>query len=86
MRDAERPDARVDVGTIRVVIAEDEAVPRQRLARLPSREPDVHLVAQCSGGEDAVQRVVEEHPDVVFLDVQMPDLDARHPEDEPCGD
>jgi two-component system LytT family response regulator len=59
-----------------VLIAEDEPVPRRRLARLLGQEPDVHVVAQCAGGREAVQRIREESPDVVFLDVQMPDLDG----------
>jgi two-component system LytT family response regulator len=61
---------------IRVLVAEDEPVPRRRLARMLSDEPGVHVVAQCSGGREAVARIVEEQPDIVFLDVQMPDLDG----------
>ncbi|MDB4907115.1 MAG: LytTr DNA-binding region [Gemmatimonadetes bacterium] len=58
---------------ITVIIAEDEPVQRRRLARLLGAESDVHIVAQCSGGRDAIMRIREEAPDVVFLDVQMPD-------------
>ena len=58
---------------ITVIIAEDEPVQRRRLARLLGAELDVHIVAQCSGGRDAIMRIREEAPDVVFLDVQMPD-------------
>jgi len=65
-----------DPHTIRVLIAEDEPVPRRRLARLLGEEPGVRVVAQCAGGREAVDRIHEEAPDIVFLDVQMPDLDG----------
>src|SRR5919107_697775 len=61
---------------ITVLIAEDEPVPRRRLARLLGEEPDVRVVAQCAGGREAVDRIREESPDLVFLDVQMPDLNG----------
>ena len=62
--------------SITVLIAEDEPVPRRRLARLLGEEPDVRVVAQCAGGREAVTRIAEERPDLVFLDVQMPDLNG----------
>jgi two-component system, LytTR family, response regulator len=65
-----------DTQTITVLIAEDEPVPRRRLARLLGEEPDVRVVAQCAGGREAVARIKEESPDLVFLDVQMPDLNG----------
>src|ERR687889_2877898 len=61
---------------ITVLIAEDEPVPRRRLARLLGEEPDVRVVSQCAGGREAVERIREESPDLVFLDVQMPDLNG----------
>ncbi|WP_158509009.1 LytR/AlgR family response regulator transcription factor [Gemmatirosa kalamazoonensis] len=61
---------------ITVLIAEDEPVPRRRLARLLGEEPDLRVVAQCAGGREAVERIKEESPDLVFLDVQMPDLNG----------
>ncbi len=59
---------------ITVVIAEDEPVPRRRLARMLGEVPGVRVVAQCAGGREAIERIREETPDLVFLDVQMPDL------------
>jgi len=69
-------DAPDDVQALTVLIAEDEPVPRRRLARLLSEEPGIRVVAQCAGGREAVERIREESPDIVFLDVQMPDLDG----------
>jgi two-component system, LytTR family, response regulator len=65
-----------DAQPITVLIAEDEPVPRRRLARLLGEEADVRVVAQCAGGREAVTRIREEHPDLVFLDVQMPDMNG----------
>ena len=61
---------------LRVIVVDDEAIARRRLARLLATERDVQVVAQCPGGRTAIERIREEAPDVVFLDVQMPDLNA----------
>ena len=62
--------------TLRVLVADDEAVARQRVVRLLEASDDVQVVAACIGGEDAVGQILKHKPDVVFLDVQMPDLDG----------
>ena len=62
--------------SIRVVIADDEPMARKRLVRLLQQEPDVEIVAQCVGGEAAVQAINSSRVDLAFLDVQMPDLDG----------
>lgn len=59
---------------IRVVVADDEAVARRRVARLLREDPEISVIAECAGGMEAVDRVSSEQPDLVFLDVQMPDL------------
>jgi two-component system LytT family response regulator len=59
---------------IRAIVADDEAVARRRIARLLRAEPGVMVIAECSGGLETVNRVAVEQPDLVFLDVQMPDL------------
>lgn len=59
---------------IRVLVADDEAVARRRVARLLREAPEVEVVAECAGGRDAVERIAADRPDLVFLDVQMPDL------------
>ena len=61
---------------MRVLIADDEAPARRKLARFLSDYPDVEIVAEASNGIDAIDLVAIEKPDVVFLDVQMPDLDG----------
>ena len=59
---------------IRAVIVDDELWARKRLRTLLSDEADVDIVAECSDGEGAIRAVRGLAPDVVFLDVHMPDI------------
>jgi len=61
--------------TIRALIVDDEALARERVRSL-LEGTDVTVVEECSGGRDAVTAILEQRPDLVFLDVQMPDLDG----------
>ena len=61
---------------IRALIVDDEALARERVRTLLAEAPGVTLLGECSGGREAVEAIVEERPDLVFLDVQMPDLDG----------
>jgi len=60
--------------TVRVVVADDEPIGRQRLIRLLQAEPDTEVVAACADGEEAVEAIREHLPDVVVLDIQMAQL------------
>jgi two-component system, LytTR family, response regulator len=62
--------------SLRVVVADDEPMGRQRLVRLLQAEPDTDVVAVCADGEEAVAAIREHAPDVVLLDIQMPHLDG----------
>lgn len=62
--------------SIRVLIADDEPPARGRLRRLLAREDDVEVVAESASGVEAVSAIREARPDLVFLDVQMPELDG----------
>ena len=62
--------------TLRVVVADDEPIGRQRLVRLLQAELDTDVVAACADGEDAVEAIREHAPDLVLLDIQMPRLDG----------
>lgn len=61
---------------IRVVIADDEPLARERIRTLLDDHVDFTLVAECGDGEETVRVLAEEKPDLVFLDVQMPELDG----------
>jgi two-component system LytT family response regulator len=58
----------------RVLIVDDEALARERVRTLLAGEKDVTIVGECSGGREAVTAIVQHRPDLVFLDIQMPDL------------
>ena len=60
----------------RVIVVDDEPVARRRAARLLGRHADFVLLDACSGGATAVQRIRDLAPDLVLLDIQMPDLDG----------
>jgi two-component system, LytTR family, response regulator len=64
------------LGTIRTVIAEDEPLARERLRTLLDGEPDIEVVAECGDGASALSTIRDEEPDLVFLDVNMPELDG----------
>ena len=63
-----------EASEVTVVIADDEPLARKRLSRLLSDDGRAKVVAECSGGKEAVEAIRTHAPDVVFLDVQMPDL------------
>ncbi len=62
--------------TLRVLIADDEAPARRKLVRFLDAHGDVEVVAQASNGLDAIDLIGMTEPDVLFLDIHMPDLDG----------
>ncbi|MDQ3289419.1 MAG: LytTR family DNA-binding domain-containing protein [Pseudomonadota bacterium] len=65
----------VDV-PLRVLIVDDEPMARARLRRMLGAEYGVHILGECSNGEEAAAALVSMKPDVVFLDIQMPGMDG----------
>ncbi|HEY8176049.1 MAG TPA: LytTR family DNA-binding domain-containing protein [Gemmatimonadaceae bacterium] len=61
---------------IRALIVDDDAAARNRLRSLLESHDDVRVVQECEGGRSAVSAVRTEAPNLVFLDVEMPDLDG----------
>ena len=59
---------------IKVLVADDEPLARERLSGLLSQEPDIEVVGQARDGEEAVTAIHDDSPDLVFLDVQMPQM------------
>jgi DNA-binding NarL/FixJ family response regulator len=58
--------------TIRVVVADDQALVRSGFTMLLSGEPDIEVVGEASNGAEAVALAAREHPDVMLMDVRMP--------------
>ena len=63
-------------GPIRVLVVDDHDLFRAGLASLLAAQPDIEVVAQASGGRVGVRLAEELHPDVVLMDVRMPDLEG----------
>jgi two-component system LytT family response regulator len=62
---------------LRALIVDDERVARQRIRRLlASTAGDIAVIGECGDGVAAVETIAREEPDLVFLDVQMPELDG----------
>jgi two-component system LytT family response regulator len=58
---------------IKVLIAEDEPLARERIRSLLEEETDVDICAECADGASAVNAIRQHQPDLVFLDVNMPE-------------
>jgi two-component system LytT family response regulator len=61
---------------LRIVIVDPDRLARRHLRQLLHDEPDVELVAECDAGEQAVEVITLARPDLVFLDVTLPDTDG----------
>lgn len=68
------PDERVV--RIRTLIVDDEPPARANLRVLLRRDPEVDIVAECGSGTEALTEIRSKKPDLVFLDVQMPECDG----------
>ena len=61
---------------IRTLIVDDEPLARQGISRFLAQDPEIEIVAECGDGVEAIARIRDEKPDLVFLDVQMPELNG----------
>ena len=62
--------------SVRVLIVDDEPIARRRMRRLLRLEDDVEVIDDVGSGREAVEAIRRDRPDLVLLDVQMPDLDG----------
>jgi len=61
---------------IRALIVDDESLAREVLLVMLNDDPEIEVIAECRNGKEAVTAIREQSPDVVFLDIQMPELDG----------
>ena len=61
---------------IRAIIVDDEPLAREGVRMVLAEEPDIEIVAECADGADALKAIAEHRPDLVLLDVQMPQLNG----------
>jgi two-component system, LytTR family, response regulator len=60
--------------SFRTVVVDDEALARSRLRKFLVQEPGVEIIGECASGPEAIEYIRRHRPDLVFLDVQMPEL------------
>jgi two-component system LytT family response regulator len=59
---------------IRVLIVDDEALARTRIRKLLGEETDLEIIGECANGPEAIAAIGDRRPDLVLLDVQMPEV------------
>ncbi|MCI0415629.1 LytTR family DNA-binding domain-containing protein [bacterium] len=59
---------------IRVIVAEDEPLARSRIVRMLTADPEICIVAECTSGLSTLEAIRKKKPDLIFLDVQMPEM------------
>jgi two-component system LytT family response regulator len=66
----------VNHSRIKTLIVDDEVLARKFIRRLLNDDADVDLIGECKNGKEAIGRIQTQCPDLVFLDVQMPEVDG----------
>lgn len=61
---------------IRALVVDDESLAREALLVMLSDDAEIEVIAECRNGREAVEAIREQSPDVVFLDIQMPEMDG----------
>ncbi len=64
------------MGKIRVLLADDHAILRVGLKTLFSAHPDIEVIAEASNGNEALRKSLELVPDILILDISMPELNG----------
>jgi two-component system LytT family response regulator len=61
---------------IRAIIIDDEPLAREKVQLFASSEPDIEIVDTCSNGHEAIASFTKFKPDLLFLDIQMPEING----------
>jgi len=65
-----------EANPIRILVVDDHPIVRQGVAGLVGGQPDMSIVGQASNGREAIQQFRAHHPDVVVMDLQMPEMNG----------
>jgi len=63
-------------GKIKTIIVDDEPLARRNLRVLLERDPQIEILEECRNGREAVKAINTLSPDLIFLDIQMPEMDG----------
>ncbi|MGC2400865.1 MAG: LytTR family DNA-binding domain-containing protein [Acidobacteriaceae bacterium] len=66
----------ISAGRIRTLVVDDEPLARSNLLILLREDPEIEIVGECASGEEAQSEIRRTRPDLLFLDVQMPECDG----------
>ena len=61
---------------MRALIVDDERLARVELTKLLEKFPEIEIVGEASNGEEAIDKIEELNPELVFLDIQMPGMNG----------
>ncbi len=61
---------------IRALIVDDEPLARDRLRQLLNEQPEIEMIGECADGREAVEAIRKQSPELIFLDIQMPELNG----------
>jgi len=64
------------VTCIRALIVDDEPLARERICEMLQSDPEMEVIGECASGQQAVEAIRQDSPDLVFLDVEMPGKDG----------
>ncbi len=64
------------VKALTAIIVDDESLSREKIHNLLDSDEEIEVVGECSNGIQALEQIHTKQPDIVFLDIQMPDLDG----------
>ena len=63
---------------IQIILADDHKLFRDGLRKILELEPEVKVVGEASNGEEALQLLQENEPDIILFDINMPRMDGIH--------
>jgi two-component system, LytTR family, response regulator len=61
---------------MKILIVDDEPLARERIREMLKKQTDIESIAEAANGGEAVKHIKTHQPDIVFLDIQMPDIDG----------
>jgi two-component system LytT family response regulator len=67
---------KLSTNKIKALVVDDEPLARDRIRQLLKDDPDIEIIGECGNGHEAVVAIQSENPDLVFLDIQIPELNG----------